>query len=231
MVGLAISQILEVAHRVIALFEHRKLRCCLMGSVASYLYGVSRQPNDVDIVVLSTFYTQEALKEMLVHDDDQFQLVRSRNPRATYRVLWYRLPGTYQRCKVDILIPGILNVPAVPYRHIAVAQKPGPHHLPLMPLLPQLLLKLQGWADHRVSHRSDMRAKQYTDVRDVDALLEIVCEKKLRIDDADAKWVPVEMLEAATSTLRRYVVVASPHSLSHWRTLGFTISDGGSLYE
>ncbi|OSC99235.1 hypothetical protein PYCCODRAFT_1373451 [Trametes coccinea BRFM310] len=226
MVGLSISQILEVARKVIVIFEQRKLRCCLMGSVASYLYGVSRQPNDVDIVVLSTVYSQEALKEMLVHDDKQFQLVRSRNPRATYRVLWYRIPETYQRCKVDILIPGILNVPAVQYRYIT---SPKPHYLPLMPLIPQLLLKLQGWADHRVSHRSDMRAKQYIDVRDVDALLDIVCRKRLRIDDENSKWVPADMLEAATSTLERYVVVASPHTLGLWRALGFTIADGGSL--
>ncbi|KAL7284879.1 hypothetical protein ACG7TL_002193 [Trametes sanguinea] len=211
MIGLSISQILEVARKVILIFEQRKLRCCLMGSVASYLYGVSRHPNDVDIVVLSTVYTQEALKEMLVRDDQQFQLVRSRNPRATYRVLWYRIPGTYQRCKVDILIPGILNVPAVQYRYII---SPKPHHLPLMPLIPQLLLKLQGWADHRVSHRSDMRAKQCIDVRDVDALLEIVWRKKMRIDDEDVKveW-NVQKLKTARDLFLPYEALNTPSGL------------------
>ncbi|CDO77362.1 hypothetical protein BN946_scf184787.g11 [Trametes cinnabarina] len=222
------SQIIEVARKAISIFERHGLKCCLMGSLASYLYGVSRIPNDVDLVVLSTVYSQEALKEMLVRADKQFQLVRSRNPRATYRVLWYQIPGTYQRCKMDVLIPGILNIPAVQYRYI-VSRKP--YHLPLMPLIPQLLLKLQGWADHRVSSRSDMRAKQYLDVRDVDALLEIAYSKKIRIDDEDEKWVPAEMVQAATSTLRRYVVVASPNSLYRWKALGFALSAKPSLSE
>ncbi|KAI8989242.1 hypothetical protein BD414DRAFT_536534 [Trametes punicea] len=221
MAVLSSSQILDIARRVIALFEGRGLKCCLMGSLASYLYGVPRTPNDVDVVVLSTVYTQEDLKTMLVQDDRQFLLVRSRNPRATYRVLWYRLPGSYQRCKVDILIPGILNVPAVPYRYIV---SPKPHYLPVMPPIPQLLLKLQGWADHRISPRADMRAKQYLDVRDIDSLLEIVCRRNLRIDDNVVKWVPETTFEAASSTLQRYVVVASPQSIYNWRKLGFAIS-------
>ncbi|KAI0365374.1 hypothetical protein BV20DRAFT_1028094 [Pilatotrama ljubarskyi] len=218
---LTASQILDVARVTVDIFERRGLKSCLMGSVASYLYGVSRTPNDVDLVVLTTVYTQESLKEMLVQDNKQFTLVRSRNPRATYRVLWYRIPGTYQRCKVDILIPGILNVPVVPEEHIFTK---APHYLPMMPLIPQLLLKLQGWSDHRASPRSDMKFKQYVDVLDIDALLEIVCKRKLRIDDKDARWVPESMIVDALSTLRKYVLFASTGSVWNWRSIGFSIS-------
>ncbi|KAI0760885.1 hypothetical protein BD413DRAFT_593939 [Trametes elegans] len=160
---------------------------------------------------------------MLVSADRKFYLVRSRNPRATYRVLWYRLPGWNKRCKVDILIPGILNVPNVPPAHIRMVTR-GSYHLPVMPPIPQLLLKLQGWTDHRASTRLDMRMKQYLDVRDIDALLEIMCGKGLRIDDTDAAWVPQTMIAAALDTVRTYVVIASPASMYNWRKLGFDIS-------
>lgn len=180
------------------------------------------QCKDVDLVVLSTTFTQEALKELLVREDSQYTLVRSRNPRATYRVLWYRFPGTYERCKVDILIPGVLNVPNVPPALIVTK---APHHLPAMPLLPQLLLKLQGWSDHRASTRTDMQFKQYLDVRDIEALLAIVCRRGLRIDDEDAQWIPETMIADALSTLRRYVVYASPYGATDWRKLGFELPD------
>ncbi|EIW52046.1 uncharacterized protein TRAVEDRAFT_75471 [Trametes versicolor FP-101664 SS1] len=194
---LTVAQILDVARKTIAIFESHGLKCCLMGSAASYLHGVKRTPNDVDLVVLSTTFTQEALKELLVREDSQYTLVRSRNPRATYRVLWYRFPGTYERCKVDILIPGVLN----------------------------LLLKLQGWSDHRASTRSDMQFKQYLDVRDIEALLAIVCRRGLRIDDEDAQWIPETMIADALSTLRRYVVYASPYGATDWRKLGFELPE------
>ncbi|KAI0672033.1 hypothetical protein C8Q78DRAFT_718606 [Trametes maxima] len=216
------SQVLDVAREVVSLFEQRDLKCCLMGSVASHLYGVSRAPNDVDIVVLSADYTQEELKSMLVESSSRFMLVRSRNPRATYRVLWYRVPGTYERCKVDILIPGILNVPAVPTNSVVMNAR---HNLPVMPLIPQLLLKLQGWEDHRASTRRDMRFKQYLDVRDIDALLEIVCDKGVKVDDPEWHWVPDAMIANAQNTLETYLVLASPYSVYNWRKAGFSIPE------
>ncbi|KAI0634435.1 hypothetical protein C8Q77DRAFT_1056218 [Trametes polyzona] len=192
---LTASQILDVARRTEEIYNSHGLRCCLMGSTASYLYGVERTPNDVDLVVLSVTYTQEHLKELLVGKDRNYLLVRSRNPTATYRVLWYRIPGTSQRCKVDILIPGVLN----------------------------LLLKLQGWSDHRASHRVDMRQKQRLDVRDINALLDIVCARNVQLTDADAMWIPQTMKEAAIKTVRRYVTFASPKSAEKWKLVGFPV--------
>ncbi|KAI0649647.1 hypothetical protein C8Q79DRAFT_337305 [Trametes meyenii] len=215
------SQVLDVARKVVSIFESRGLKCCLMGSVASYLYGVSRAPNDVDMVVLSIDYTQEDLKAMLVQSDPHFTLVRSRNPRATYRVLWYRIPNTYKRCKVDILIPGVLNVPDLPPNSVVTNAR---YNLPIMPLIPQLLLKLQGWSDHRASTRTDMQLKQYLDVRDIDALLDIVCNKGARIDDPEWHWVPDAMVADAQSTLKTYLVLASPQSVYNWRKAGFSVS-------
>lgn len=39
------SQVLDVARRTIEIFEEKGLKCCLIGSVASFLYGVKRTPN------------------------------------------------------------------------------------------------------------------------------------------------------------------------------------------
>ena len=82
---LTAADILEISRKAIAIFAKYGLRCCLVGSVASYLYGVDRTPNvrirqhtspitndrslatfafdlrcqDVDLVVLTTAYGQE----------------------------------------------------------------------------------------------------------------------------------------------------------------------------
>ncbi|KAI0325240.1 hypothetical protein GY45DRAFT_1374894 [Cubamyces sp. BRFM 1775] len=168
------DQLITIVRKAIDIFACRGLKCCLVGSVASYEYGVPRTPNDIDLVVLTSLYEQETLKSMLVTADSSFYLVRSRNPYATYKVLWYRSTsaGAYSPSwKVDILLPGIMNIPNVPHDRIV---SKSPHHIPLMPLIPHLLLKLQAWSDHRASHRSDQRMKQYTDVRDIDQLLDIV---------------------------------------------------------
>ncbi|KAI0819365.1 hypothetical protein BC628DRAFT_1333201 [Trametes gibbosa] len=212
MTSLTASQVLGVAQKTIEILEEKGLKCCLMGSAASYLYGVERTPNassshssaninDVDLVVLTNTYGQESLKELLVRANSQYTLVRSRNPRATYRVLWYRIPDTFQRCKVDILIPGILNIP-----------------------------DLQGWADHRASHRADMRSKQYLDVHDVNALLKIVHKRGLRIDGEDSTWVPETMVRNARSTLREYVISVAGYA-SDWKAIGIDIEGETAVAE
>ncbi|KAI0752461.1 hypothetical protein C8Q80DRAFT_1267008 [Daedaleopsis nitida] len=220
------EQILEVAQKAVKIFSKLGLECCLIGSVASYLYGVTRPPNDVDLVILSTLYDQETLKRILVREDPHFYLVSSKNPRATYKVLWYSLATRSYRyplptidCKVDILIPGVLDVPDVPLPRVLTLSG-----LPVMPLVPQLLLKLQGWSDHRLSHRSDMQAKQYVDIRDIDALLEIALEKGARVKGGEEDdWIPESMITLANTRLRFYTRYASRYSVGKWRTLGLSV--------
>ncbi len=95
------------------------------------------------MVVLTERYDQERLKQMLVRSDSNVYLVNSRNIHATYKVLWYRFPDSYigKHCKVDILVPGVMNIPNVPPERLV---SNASHHLPLMPLIPYLLLKLQA---------------------------------------------------------------------------------------
>ena len=164
------------------------------------------------------------LKEMLVRANPRFYLVRSRSPTASYRVLWYRLSSSFHPrpsvdCKVDVVIPGILNIPNVPPSRIVTLRG-----LPVMPLVPQLMLKLQGWADHRASDRPDMLAKGPVDVRDIDRLLEIAVGKRERVTAEDlAEWLPQSMVRTAAGRLELYTILGSSRSAGRWRELGFAI--------
>lgn len=60
---------------------------CLVGGLACRLHGNSRDANDVDLLVLSTYHSQEELKWRLVEIDSSFYTVASKNPTAAYRVL------------------------------------------------------------------------------------------------------------------------------------------------
>jgi hypothetical protein len=156
--------------------------------------------------------TQEQLKARLIALDPRFYTVASKDPYATYRVLWFRLP-TYttgysyayrdRSCKVDLLLPGIMNIPFVPKERIYKVRDEGKNYLsskslaysssssygsrsqsssnsdplPLMPFLPLLLLKLQAWQDHGESSKLYMRQKQPTDVLDITELLALAVKK------------------------------------------------------
>ncbi|KAJ8473054.1 hypothetical protein ONZ51_g8102 [Trametes cubensis] len=212
------EEILYVADKAVDTFRDRRLRCCLFGSTACYLFGVSRTPNDVDLVVFTNRYDAEELKEMLVEDDSDFYLVPSRNPTASYSVLWYRLPSSRRRrrkCKVDILVPPTLNIPHVPGRRIKIISD-----LPLMPLIPLLLLKLQGWSDHRESHREDMQEKQYVDVQDISELLEIAIDRGQDVRQDNLGWIPEQLRQDAQDRVWDFVE-EYPDTAENWMMVGF----------
>lgn len=180
---------------------------------------------DVDLVVLTNNYDQEELKQLLVDGDGDFYLVPSQNPSATYSILWCRLPsytsgrrgrGRAQRgCKVDILVPGVLNIPNVPRRRIKMISG-----LPVMPLIPLLLLKLQGWSDHRDSRRADMQEKQYVDAEDIQELLEIAVERGQQVWQDNLSWMPRSLVwdsEVRVEEFREEY----PESMMDWEAIGF----------
>ncbi|KAL0578772.1 hypothetical protein V5O48_003225 [Marasmius crinis-equi] len=220
------------------------LHCCLVGSVACSSHGTSRTPNDIDMVVLGSVWTQEELKRQVVTTDANFYTVASKDPYATYRVLFYRLPepeysysssstlrSSYssstrsyytsyrsrKSCKVDLLLPGIMNIPPVPKYRIYTDKR----FQPLMPFLPLLLLKLQAWQDHGESSKDYMRRKQPTDVADITELLNLAVTKYPSVNlEKDALWLPESFVEAAKTRVRRFIRQYS-YTKKHWERLGF----------
>ncbi|KAK0215415.1 hypothetical protein IW262DRAFT_1277770 [Armillaria fumosa] len=209
-----LSEVLQTTRETVRTLSTLGFKCCLVGSVACSCYGMSRSPNDIDMVVLGCRLTQEELKRRVVAANASFYLIASKDPYATYKVLWYRLPGYRRSCKVDLLFPGIMNIPPVPSESIVHRRHPSDYQtLPLMPFIPLLLLKLQAWMDHGESTKYYMQAKQPTDVRDITELLNIFVTAG-NLGELGS-WIPESFLKAGRSRRREFVKLY-PHTARHW---------------
>ncbi|KAJ3558218.1 hypothetical protein NM688_g1060 [Phlebia brevispora] len=219
------EEVRAIARKAISIFDRCGFSCCLVGGAACGLYGVDRTPNDVDLVVQANAHGQEYLKQLLcIHDSATFYLRSSKNPAATYRVLFaYLSPSTsrysrYRRsCKVDVLQPGIMNIPSVSKQRIVHINA-----LPVMPFIPLLMLKLQAWEDHSRSWRADFQSKKYVDVRDIEKLLKIAVERKENVRK-DAAWLPESFVKAGRERLSRFLEAGHRETKSAWRRIGFDV--------
>ncbi|KAJ7598372.1 hypothetical protein C8J56DRAFT_913866 [Mycena floridula] len=212
------TDILLVAHAAVLALKREGFECCFVGSAACSAYGMTRTPNDIDIVVLTSIWTSEELKRRVIRQDPKFYTVASKNSMATYRVLWYRLDFR-KSCKVDLLVPGTMNIPTVPINRIVYRSDPN---LPLMPFLPLLLLKLQAWEDHGLSERMYMRDKQPMDVRDINELLNLCVTRyhhEARLSKGE-RWLPESFINEAKRRVREYKR-RYPASRSQWELIGF----------
>ncbi|KAJ7670761.1 hypothetical protein DFH06DRAFT_981161 [Mycena polygramma] len=216
---LRLDDVERVARATVTALVSAGIRSCLVGGMACSIYGTSRVPSDVDIVCLTDEYTQAELKAILVAKDSNFYTVASKNPSATYRVLWYRI-GFRRQCKVDVLSPGIMNIPSVPAPRIACRKSRS--DLPLMPFVPLLLLKLQAWMDHGEAAKLYLREKQHVDVRDIGELLELAVAKYDVDLQRDGKWLPDSFVRAASKRVKAYVR-CFPDSADEWREIGFNV--------
>jgi len=160
----------------------------------------------------------------LVSTDSKFFAVPSANPDATYHVLWYSLPAPRSAtrcCKVDILTPmGDLLIPNIPVRRITyIARFPD---IPVIPLLALLILKLQGWTDHRDDNRQFMRDKQPNDEDDINELLVLALEE-YGVELQTEKWMPRSFVRRAKQRVAQFVE-DFPDSADYWNEIGFMIS-------
>ena len=147
-------------------------------STLSRLKGPVFKPQDIDIVVSEDFdgvWDPEDIKDEIVVAENRYYLERSRQRGATHKILYCRLPGWKtdpgRRVKVDILVPPTLGRPEIDAADAFVI-----NDIPVMPLFDLLVMKTQGWWDHRTSHRSDFRAKEGDDLSDIFALLDRAVE-------------------------------------------------------
>ena len=176
---------------------------------------------DIDVIVMTSTYSTEQIKALLARSPG-FYLRPSRKPGQTYKILYYKLQPNlfYDRrsCKVDILIPGIMNIPLLASDRIVWKE-----HLPVLPLLVLLLLKLQGWSDHRASTRSDMQQKQYADIRDINQLVVTTARSGEHISQAG--WLPEALLAEGREHLALYLRIVRPAITSYWSDIGFDLPE------
>ncbi|KAK0204338.1 hypothetical protein DFS33DRAFT_1275377 [Desarmillaria ectypa] len=240
--SLTAGEILRVARAAVDAFLSLGIQGCLFGSVACFCYGATRVPNDVDIVIISANsnggpWEQEDLKDLLVQTDQNFYVVSSKNPFATYRLLYYDLSGSSRVsrelrrcCKVDVLVPGSMNIPPVPSSTIVWhTSLPGQWHtpsqgLPVMPFILLLLMKLQGWMDHGNSAAMHIQAKQPTDVRDIRELLTLSAAPKTANLNAwlmmkREGWIPQSFVDQGQMQVREFVR-RYPDTEKAWRQIG-----------
>lgn len=120
----------------------------------------------------STDPDPERIKRIIAEaNPDRFYLRDSVNPEATYKILFYRLkrrenPTRFFRrnsCKVDILVPDIMNLPSLPPSRIIWI-----NDLPVLPFSVLLSQKLQAWDDHRNMPEDERKyAKRLVDKNDL----------------------------------------------------------------
>lgn len=168
------------------------------------------------MVVLNSSHNQESLKSILVAEDSCFYLVRSKNPYAAYQVLWCRATASILRgrCKVDILLPGIMNIPDVSHRHIIYI-----NNLPLMPIVPLVLLKPQCWDDHRNSAKHWERAKESIDILDVKSILAVARQKGAQVDTVARSRLLPSFVLAAEARVQKFIV-SCPDTKAQWAEFG-----------
>jgi hypothetical protein len=176
---------------------------------------------DVDLLCLvpSSFNRRE-LKEMCTSYHPSFHLTLPKARGARHRVLQYRI-NPELNCKIDLIPPGNMNIPRVPTQDVIYRNK-----FPLMPFYPLLLLKVQGWEDHRLSGKSHMEAKIPQDVEDIFELLALVMlrrsqsqvESGIELNET-AWWITEEFKDEGKRRIHDFAR-KHPESRDSWKALG-----------
>ncbi|TFK18602.1 hypothetical protein FA15DRAFT_675153 [Coprinopsis marcescibilis] len=220
-----------IAWDVVHTLRDLGFRCALFGSMACQLYGNTRLPEDLDVLVLpppGTIVDQETVKKELVNRNNQFFMKRSKDPEATYRVLFHRvsptavLPPNFttRECKVDVLLPGTMSLP-----YLSEGEVNEVDGLPVVPALVLLLQKLQGWDDHLRCVETHKYRKHVVDAEDVKELLGGVGEMPVRMFRpwSEKEAMGEEFVRASGERVERFSR-RFPETMECWKALGFQIS-------
>ena len=231
------KEIRQVARRTIEKLEEGGYKCCVFGSAACSIWGMDRVPNvghfyltligtdliltrqDVDIVVFGQKHDAEEIKAYLEDASDRFTLEDARNPKDTYKVLYFNLSYPQRkRCKVDILVSGRkspLHIPRIPETHVAYLNHCD---IPVMPFLVLLILKVQGWKDHKKSDKPWHRKKISQDNHDIWELLNMLDDND-HLDNYD--WLPRWFVKGAEGLVGKYMD-KHLYTTSAFESLGFS---------
>ncbi|KAG5635795.1 hypothetical protein H0H81_010088 [Sphagnurus paluster] len=233
---LSLMQVRFLATRTtVDILAERGLHCALFGSMACKLYGNPRIPNDIDVLVLptpSSQHTQESLKELLVAlAPTQFYLRAARKPDATYRVLWFNaMPNAKliraHTCKVDILLPGVMHLPALPPHAISwrMGKAASDGWFPVLPFAALLAQKLQSWDDHLCAAEARYKGKAPADVLDLEWLLGVGLHHVGKDGGVGLEWVNEEFVRLTHKRVAAFCEVY-PKWAWVWQYMGFEVPE------
>ncbi|TFK77494.1 hypothetical protein BDN72DRAFT_753881 [Pluteus cervinus] len=223
MLPLSLEDIRRTARATFAALNSASLDGCLVGSAACSEHGATRMPNDVDILVLTDHKIIEEIQAAIMLADPHFSLSRLDNdPTAPSTVLWYTLSAPREpirACRVDIFVPGSIQLPLVPLDRIICSSVTN---FPVMPLIAVLLHKAIAWVARGRLSGPHARSKQASDIADTKDLLAVARERNLTITHAD--WLPFWFLHDATQAVE-LLCEAYPDTRPDWIRTGFQITD------
>lgn len=166
--------------------------------------------------------TAHQLKQLILRANSRnFFLKMPRDPQAEYRILYFRQYHLGPECKVDILTPGIMNLPIVaPQKIVWVLE------IPLVPFSLLLLHKLQGWHDHHIAEEKHKNHKQQQDAGDLRRMMafrghiDALC--KASEPWGDEELFSDEFLRVTRERVETYCK-AFPGRVEDWIQLGFEV--------
>jgi hypothetical protein len=216
---------------LLALGGYRSCSQCalflLVLSIPFRLKGLQLKTQDIDLIVsedsngIRKELGSEEIKETIVGADGRYFLEPYRRRGATHHILYCRLPGwetdAERSIKLDIVVPPTLGLPKIKESEAILI-----NGIPVMPIFDLLVMKTQGWWDHRTSLRVDSEAKESADLSDICALLERAKEEKVSyVDEADEDRHSQEFMDHVRTLVSIFVSVYDRHE--QWRALQFPV--------
>jgi hypothetical protein len=125
---------------------------------------------------------------------------------------------TFTKVSTDLIPAAPLWLRDIP--EILESEIPVISDIPIMPFFTLLVMKTQGWWDHRVSPHTDFRTKEDGDVVDVEALLDHATDENVDYEEERASGrYTSEFMDKALLHAHRFV---SLHGRRwKWRAIGF----------
>jgi hypothetical protein len=181
---------------------------------------------DVDVLVLDrqddgSHYDPEDIKRWMVEENPRFYLVDALTPGAHWKKLRYHLGGEGltrrpSAIKIDVLVPGAMELPSFDRRNIYRRFS----ELPIAPLSLVLLHKVRGWLERSTSDVPYQWEKHRQDASDVASLLPIASEGGVNIKSG---VLPDEFLESAGGWVGAFINKYPNFPTHYWQTIGFTL--------
>ena len=183
--------------------------------------------------MVCTSLTQETLKERIAAAHQNVHLIPSKTPGMDYRVLRYGsehtvgLNGGYSKLiKIDVLVADYtLGIPSIPHESVTYIRAHG-QTWPVAPLSFLVLLRLQGWDDHKRAPLEHHREKMLIDTGDLSvhlvpfALATSFAPGKACLWEDAASYLTPEFLALSEARAARFVE-DNPWARDDWRHLGF----------